>query len=219
MIVAHLRGNAIAYFALVVALSTGSAYAADQIANGSVTKAKLAKNAVTSPKIKDNAVKSADVKDGSLTTADVGDGSLTGADVKDGSLTDADLAPGVLPEGLTIAAEPNGFDPPASPDLPGIRKLLFTTGGRTYIQFDFNRVGMDCSGTIGFMGLYVDGVPVPGTSYQLPSTAALSHKSLSVVVTPTAGSHTASVGLDCPSGAFQSATHADSNWFVLATQG
>jgi hypothetical protein len=52
MLLTHLRQNLIAYVALAVALSTGTAYAADQIASGSVTTSKLAKDAVTSAKIK-----------------------------------------------------------------------------------------------------------------------------------------------------------------------
>jgi hypothetical protein len=215
----HLRGNAIAYLALVVAMSTGTAYASNQIANGSVTRAKLAKDAVTSPKIKDGAVGSADVKDGSLTAADVADGSLTGAKVKDGSLTSADLASGVLPTTMAMSAQATGFDPAASPDVPGVRSFAFTTAGQTYIQFDINHIGMDCSAGSGFMGLYLDGAAVPGTSYDVPAFSAPESRSIGVMVTPSAGQHTATIGLDCPFGSFQSSQHSENNWFVLATKG
>ena len=52
----HLRRNAVAYLALVVALGTGSAYAAAAIPNGSITAAKLHTNAVTSTKIKNGTI-------------------------------------------------------------------------------------------------------------------------------------------------------------------
>jgi hypothetical protein len=57
----HLRRNVVAYLALVVALGTGSAYAAG-IANGSVTAAKLHTNAVTSTKIKNGTIKNKDIR-------------------------------------------------------------------------------------------------------------------------------------------------------------
>ena len=58
----HLRRNVVAYLALVVALGTGSAYAAGSIPNGSVTAAKLHTNAVTSTKIKNGTIKTKDIK-------------------------------------------------------------------------------------------------------------------------------------------------------------
>ena len=58
----HLRRNVVAYLALVVALGTGTAYAAGAIPDGSVTAAKLHKNAVTSNKIKNGTIKPKDIK-------------------------------------------------------------------------------------------------------------------------------------------------------------
>ena len=58
----HLRRNAVAYLALLVALGTGTAYAAAAIPNGSVTAAKLHTNAVTSTKIKNGTIKSKDLR-------------------------------------------------------------------------------------------------------------------------------------------------------------
>ena len=62
MFLTHLRRNVVAYLALVVALGTGTAYAAAAIPDGSVTAAKLHKNAVTSNKIKDGSIKPKDIK-------------------------------------------------------------------------------------------------------------------------------------------------------------
>ena len=58
----HLRRNAVAYLALVIAISTGTAYAAAAIPNGSITAAKLHKNAVTSTKIKNHTIRNKDIK-------------------------------------------------------------------------------------------------------------------------------------------------------------
>src|SRR4051794_2965669 len=58
----HLRRNVVAYLALLVALGTGTAYAAAAIPNGSITAAKLHTNAVTSTKIKNGTVKPKDLK-------------------------------------------------------------------------------------------------------------------------------------------------------------
>ena len=62
MFLTHLRRNVVAYLALVVALGTGTAFAAAAIPNGSVTAAKLHTNAVTSNKIKNGAIKPKDIK-------------------------------------------------------------------------------------------------------------------------------------------------------------
>src|SRR4051812_39528214 len=58
----HLSRNLVAYLALVIALGTGTAYAASAIPNGSITASKLHKNAVTSTKIKNGTIKTKDIK-------------------------------------------------------------------------------------------------------------------------------------------------------------
>jgi hypothetical protein len=195
MILNHLRRNGVSYLALAVALSTGTAYAATQIANGSVTTAKLAKNAVTSPKIKKNAVKSADVKDGSLTAAD--------------------LAPGSL---LAFSSQADGQTPSATPDLPNQLPFAFATAGRTYLQLSVDRLGVSCDNNSGRAGLYLDGAPVPGTGYDAPSSGDPETMIFTATVNASAGNHVASLALDCPGGNPLSSTHEGSNWFVLATK-
>jgi hypothetical protein len=74
-VLAHLKGNVVAYLALFVALGGTSAYAA---------------NTVFSTDIVDGQVNSADVKDNSLNTFDVH--SFLGVDIVDGTITGADLA-------------------------------------------------------------------------------------------------------------------------------
>src|SRR5690348_7279865 len=62
MFLTHLRRHVVAYLALAIAVSTGTAYAAAAIPDGSVTAAKLHKNAVTSGKIKNGTIKPKDLK-------------------------------------------------------------------------------------------------------------------------------------------------------------
>src|SRR4029450_4006478 len=61
MIPKHLRRNVVAYLALLVAVTTGTAYAAS-IPDGSITAAQLHKNARTSNKIKNETIKPKDIK-------------------------------------------------------------------------------------------------------------------------------------------------------------
>jgi hypothetical protein len=178
----HLRQNAVAYLALAVALGTGTAYAADQIANGSVTTKKLAKNAVTSPKIKKNAVRSVDVKDGALTAGD--------------------LAPGVVPGVTWVGGRTIGNgDPSASPDHPALAAHAFTLprAGTLQVSAFFEGISLACMAGTRYVGLYVDGAPVAGTRVALDSSPA-PMASLGLL-TVGAGPHTVTVGLDCPDGA------------------
>ena len=151
MILGHLRQNLVAYLALVVALSTGSAYAAAQIANGSVTTKKLANNAVTSSKLKNNSVKSVDIKSGtvnsddigtnavtsleigdnSVTTVDIQDGAVISADIKDDTIARADINDGVVPQDADIlATNLEAVNPPSTPDQAGLSSFPFDVGAQ-----------------------------------------------------------------------------------------
>jgi hypothetical protein len=65
----HLRGNAVGYLALFVALG-GSSYAAVRLTPGSVKSTAIAKRAVTHSKLGRNSVTSANVRKGALTASD-----------------------------------------------------------------------------------------------------------------------------------------------------
>ncbi|MDA0165646.1 hypothetical protein OM076_35595 [Solirubrobacter ginsenosidimutans] len=65
----HLRGNAVGYLALFIALG-GSSYAAVRLTPGSVKSAAIAKRAVTHAKLARNSVTSANVAKGTLTPSD-----------------------------------------------------------------------------------------------------------------------------------------------------
>jgi hypothetical protein len=105
----HVRGNAVAYLALFLALGTGGAYAASQLGTNSVGTMQLRRGAVTSSK------------------------------VRDGSLQVRDFAPGQLPAGLRgpvgeegprgpegDAGEPGaeGQVGPAGPEGAGVASLF-----------------------------------------------------------------------------------------------
>jgi hypothetical protein len=67
----HLRRNAVAYVALIAAIGTGAAYAADKI-----TSRQIAKNAIKAKHIKNGQVGTADVADGGLRAIDFAGGEL-----------------------------------------------------------------------------------------------------------------------------------------------
>jgi len=87
-IIAHIRGSAVAYVALFVALG-GSSYAAVQLAPGSVKSRALAKAAVTKSKLAKNSVTSTTIVNGTLTAKDFKPGAilngLKGNDGADGA--------------------------------------------------------------------------------------------------------------------------------------
>ena len=113
--------NIVSTLALVVALGTGTAYAANTIGSsdiidGAVKTADLANGAVTSAKIRDANVGAADLATGAVTSskirdANVGavdlaanavssptilDGTITAADIADGGVTGTDIATGAV---------------------------------------------------------------------------------------------------------------------------
>jgi hypothetical protein len=187
----HLRSNAVAYLALLVAASTGTAYATERLAAGSVTTKILAKNAVTSPKIKKSAVRSPDIRNGAVRAAD--------------------LAPGLLPRdaevyvesfGLgTPAANPDGFFEPDEDDGDLDIPATFT-GGRVVARFFSDSAYVDCAAGVGFAGLYIDRTPVPGTRQSMPgSSAGAKAVELLSVVELGPGAHDVAYGFDCPNSA------------------
>jgi hypothetical protein len=195
MTLRHLRTNAVGYLALAVALGTGTAYAADQIANGSVTTKKLANDAVTAPKIKKNAVRSSHVKDRSLLAKD--------------------LAAGVVPAAGDVVVS-SATDPVATPDVasePAFSLAFsFDRPGRVWLRFFASALGVTCDDGARRVGLYLDGVPVPGTQRGAPDSGDGQAVELTAVVPVAAGAHTASVGLDCPDGDSLGFTNVRPTW-------
>jgi hypothetical protein len=94
----HLTpGNAVAMIALVIALG-GTAVAASNLPNGSVTTAKLASSSVTSDKLANSAVKSAKLANASVTSAKIAPGTL------DASRFKPDVLGGLSTSKITIVA-------------------------------------------------------------------------------------------------------------------
>ena len=221
MILRHLRQNAVAYLALVVALSTGSAYAAERIADGSVTTKKLANNAVTSTKLKNNSVKSIDIKtgtvnsddigtnavssleigDSSVTTTDVQDGTLLSSDVRDNTLTRADINDSVVPQDADIIYSNMGAGtPPATAQGPGLNAFQFTLprNSKVAVEFFAGELGVDCaSGAQGQVGIYLNGVPKNGTLTDVPAGADAGAVRIVTQDFLQAGTYTLTTGEQC----------------------
>ncbi|MBJ7358052.1 hypothetical protein [Nocardioides sp.] len=220
----HLRQNAVAYLALVVALSTGSAYAAERIANGSVTTKKLANNAVTSVKLKNNSVKSIDIKSGtvnsddigtnavssleigdsSVTTTDIQDGTLLGADIKDDTITRADINDSVVPQDADIIFSNVGAGtPPVTAQGPGLNSFQFTLprNSKLAIEFFAGELGVDCAGGAqGQVGIYLDGAPKTATLTNVPASADAGAVQIVTQDFLQSGTHTLTTGELCVGG-------------------
>ena len=90
--------NVTATLALVVALTTGTAYAAAtitsaDIVNGTIAQADVAANSLGTRVIKDGGVKTQDLRDGAVTSADVLDQSIDDVDLATDSVTGDETAP------------------------------------------------------------------------------------------------------------------------------
>jgi hypothetical protein len=86
-----LRGltfsNVSSFLALVIALGTGTAYAASTVGSSDIIN-----KSIRSVDIKNGQVKSTDIRDATIKAPDLAPGAVTGANVLDESLTSADLA-------------------------------------------------------------------------------------------------------------------------------
>jgi hypothetical protein len=165
----HLQRNAVAYLALLVALGTGTAYAATAIPNGSVTAAKLHTNAVTSTKIKNGTIKPKDLK-------------------KPTYVQSTNLAlgtPPAVPDLVSLA--PYDFSLPTK-GRTSVTVFIPTIGG--------DACGGGEQPTIG---LYIDNVPIPGTAATVPSSAANNDRSVQLTATLllAGGAHSGRVGITC----------------------
>ncbi|WP_372736743.1 hypothetical protein [Nocardioides sp.] len=125
-----------ATLALVIAMSTGGAFAANKIGSN-----QIAKNAVKSSHIKDGQVKTKDLKKNAVKSAQVKDGSLKSADIADGSLGSSDLASQV--DGVAMAG--------------------VTINSSGTVKQSFNRMGGDITVTHPSTGNYL--VTIPGTTF------------------------------------------------------
>lgn len=164
----HLRRNLVAYLALVVALGTGTAYAAASIPDGSITAAKLHKNAVTSNKVKNGSLKPKDLK-------------------KPTYVQSTNLAlgtPPAVPDLVSVA--PYDFTLPTKART-SVSVFIPTIGGSC-------DSGNPDQPTIG---LYIDNIAIPGTAATVPAAANDRSVLLTATLELTGAAHTGRVGITC----------------------
>jgi len=164
----HLRRNAVAYLALVVALGTGSAYAAGSIPNGSVTAAKLHTNAVTSTKIKNGTIKNKDLRKPTYVQ----------------SATLVAGTPPAVPDLVSIG--PYDFSLPKG-GRTSVTVFIPTIGG----SCDSGNPDQPV------IGLYIDNIPIPLTAATVPAAANDRSVQLTATLLLKGGAHTGRVGITC----------------------
>jgi len=163
----HLRRNVVAYLALLVALTTGTAYAAASIPNGSVTAAKLHTNAVTSTKIKNGTIKTKDIKKPTYVQS-----------------TNLQLGtPPAVPDVISLA--PYDFSLPHGART-SVTVFIPTIGG-----------GCEGSPDQPTIGLYIDNVAMPATAATVPPPTNDRSVQLTVTLRLKAGAHAGRVGITC----------------------
>ena len=166
-LLSHLRRNVVAYLALLVALTTGTAYAAASIPNGSVTAAKLHANAVTSTKIKNGTIKTKDIKKPTYVQS-----------------TNLQLGtPPAVPDVISLA--PYDFSLPHGART-SVTVFIPTIGG-----------GCDGSPDQPTIGLYIDNAAMPGTAATVPPPTNDRSVQLTVTLSLKAGAHAGRVGITC----------------------
>ena len=195
----HLRTNVVGYLALVVA-TAGTSYAAVQLPRNSVGTRELERGAVTTPKLRDQAVGALKIKPGVVprTTA---------------TLTSVDFAGPVL-------------DPVAAPDnISRYHPLKFTmpAPGHAAITVSIAHLTESCSSGFATAGLYVDGLPVPGTRANLSRLSfsdghPTAGEGFAGTVALAAGPHDANIGVDCASGNLSSSLTGHAAWTVTISR-
>ena len=227
----HVRGNAVAYLALFVALG-GTSYAAArnsigqrEIKTGGVGAAEIRTSAVRAAEVATGAVRSSEVRNGSLRAEDFARGQLgaatrgpqgergqTGARGATGPRgiegpTGAQGPQGVpgVSEGSVIALDSGTVNPPGTAGTQ-VMETSFTTktAGKLFV-YARALTSVDCTpANDAVLGLYVDDVAVPGTRRIAPRSG-----DTDLVVNPTgmtatsfpAGTHTLKMAVTCPVGA------------------
>jgi hypothetical protein len=184
----HLRRHAVAYLALVIALGTGSAYAAGSIPNGSVTAAKLHTNAVTSTKVKNGSIKSKDLRKPTWVQS---------------STLGAATPPAATPDVVSVA--------PYSFSLPNKGRTSVTV----FIPALTANCPGDATPSVG---LYIDTFPIAGTRTNVPGAANTRPIQLTATLVLNGGAHAGQVGITCPGGATPNPTSPGAEtWTIVLT--
>jgi hypothetical protein len=183
----HLRRNAVAYLALVVALGTGTAYAAASIPDGSITAAKLHKNSVTSNKVKNGSLKPKDLKKPTYVQ----------------SLNLQLGTPPAVPDVVSLA--PYDFTLPTK-GRTSVTVFIPTIGGNC-------DSGNPDQPTIG---LYIDNVPVPATAATVPPAANDRSVLLTATLELSGAAHTGRVGITCSGASMPNVTYPGAkSWTII----
>jgi hypothetical protein len=165
----HLRHHVVAYLALAVALSTGTAYAAVTLPSSSVGTAQIKKNAVTSSKIKNGTIRGADLRKPTWVQ----------------SVTLGGGVPPAVPDVIDVAAY--DFVLPKT-SRTSVTVFVPTLGANC-------DSGSDARPTAG---LYIDNVPIPTTAVNVAAINNDRSLQLTATIDLGAGAHAGRVGLTCP---------------------
>jgi hypothetical protein len=189
MILTHLRRNVVAYLALLVAVTTGTAYAAVKIPNGSITTKKLHTNAVTSTKIKNGTIKQKDIRKPTWVQ----------------SATLVTGTPPAVPDLVGVA--PYDFTLPHK-GRTSVTVFIPTIGG-----------GCDSGNPDQpTIGLYIDNVAIPTTAATVPMAANDRSVQLTATLPLGAGAHTGRVGITCSGGSIPNVSSPGAKtWSIILT--
>jgi hypothetical protein len=184
----HLRRNVVAYLALAIAASTGTAYAAAQIPDGSIKAVKLHKNAVTSTKIKNGTVKNKDLKKPTWVQSNT---------------LGAATPPAATPDVVSIA--PYGF-------------ALPTKGRASVTVFIPALTANCPGNATPSVGLYIDTAAIAGTRTNVPGQDNTRPIQLTATLPLAGGAHAAQVGITCPGGGTPAPSSPGAEtWTVILT--
>ena len=185
--------NVMATLAVFIALGAG-AYAAGlpknsvkakQIKAGAVRTAELAANAVTSPKVANASLLVEDFAAGQLPAGPAGPQGDQGAQGPPGPTYGAVTGPDPVATAESLVL-PHDFTLPAA--------------GRVLAMYNDQGVAVNCSAGSPTVGLYVDGVAVPGTRRGLASGVSTPLDMFGISAPLDAGTHRLEFGADCPTG-------------------
>jgi hypothetical protein len=185
----HLRRNLVAYLALAVAVSTGTAYAAAAIPNGSVTTKKLHANAVTSTKIRNKTIRNRDIRKPTWVQSST---LVTGT-------------PPAVPDIVSVA--PYDFSLPHGGRTSVTVFIPALTG-------DCSGGGVDRP----IVGMYIDNVPIPNTQATVPVEGNARAIRLTATLHLAGGAHTGRVGITCQGASVPDPTAPGAkSWSIILT--
>jgi hypothetical protein len=202
--IGHLKGNAVAYLALFVALG-GVSWAAVKLPKNSVGANQVKSNAIRSAEVKNRALLARDFKAGQLPAGERGPAGQRGPQGGQGQ-PGAPGADGAVGPTFADVGGDGTLDPAATPTggltPAGQRKYVFTTPtpGRVLLEWR-GRIGITCPmGGDAQVGIYLESTtPLPNSGREILGSAdEVSLAGLTGVLP--AGVHTAYVRSHCPTG-------------------